>query len=114
LVVLAIVALMSAVIAVAVVTYLDRAKRETTRQSAINLRSIITTFRLDHGEECPTVERLVETEAIDSMSKTKDAWDRAFTIECDDRGRITVASGGPDKKLGTDDDIRVPDPAKPN
>jgi general secretion pathway protein G len=114
LVVLAIVALVSAGIAIAAIRYLDHAKKETTRQSALTLRMVITTYRMQHADECPSIEQLVEAEAIDSVSKTKDAWEQAFKIECDDKGRITVASSGPDKKLGTEDDIRVPEPARAN
>jgi general secretion pathway protein G len=109
LVVLAIIAMISGVVAITVVSHLDKARKETTRQSALALRSIASTYRMDRaGEECPTVEMLVAANAIDEASKKLDAWDRPFEIQCDDHGGIRVASGGPDKQLGTEDDIRAP------
>ena len=114
LVVLAIVALISGVIAVAVIGHLERARIQTSRESARVIRGAITTYRMNHGgDECPSVDTLVATAEIDRASKTLDAWDKAFVIECDDRGEATVVSAGPDKKVGTPDDIRVPEPPKP-
>jgi hypothetical protein len=50
---------------------------------------------------------------LDEASKTNDAWDTPFVIECDERGGVAVASAGQDKKLGSPDDIRVPDAPPP-
>lgn len=114
LVVLAIVALISGVIAVAVIGHLERARIQTSRESARVIRGAVTTYRMDHGgEECPTIDLLVTSQQIDRASKTLDAWDKPFTIECDERGDATVVSAGPDKRVGTPDDIRVPEPPKP-
>ncbi len=107
LVVLAIVALVSGVIAFAVMPELERARIKTTAQSARALREAAMRWRMDRGDECPTVERLVADQAIDEASRTKDAWDKPFAIACED-GRIRVASAGPDKRENTPDDIRVP------
>jgi general secretion pathway protein G len=114
LVVLAIVALISGVIAVAVIGHLERARIQTSRESARVIRTAITTYRLNHGgDECPSVDALVASQEIDRASKTVDAWDKPFVVECDERGDATVVSAGPDKKVGTPDDIRVPEPPKP-
>lgn len=114
LVVLGIVALISGVIAVAVIGHLERARIQTSRESARVIRGAITTYRMNYGgEECPSIDVLVSTQQIDRASKTLDAWDKPFGIECDDRGDATVVSGGPDKRVGTPDDIRVPEPPKP-
>ena len=110
LVVLAIIALISGVIAIAVVRHLENARKQTTRQSALALRNAIASYRIDHADDCPSIDTLVAAEIIDSVSKTNDAWDKPFVIECDEHGHVTVASGGPDKRIGTDDDIRVPEP----
>jgi prepilin-type N-terminal cleavage/methylation domain-containing protein len=113
LVVLGIVALISGVIAVAVIGHLERARIQTSRESARVIRGAVTSYRLDHGgDECPSVDVLVAAQHIDRASKTIDAWDKAFVIECDERGDATVVSGGPDKRVGTPDDIRVPEPPK--
>lgn len=111
LVVLAIIALVSGVIAVAVIGHLEKARIQTSRESARVLRNAVGTYRMARaGDECPTVETLVAAQEIDTASKTLDAWDRPFAIQCDEHGAVTVVSGGPDKKVGTPDDIRVPDP----
>jgi type II secretory pathway pseudopilin PulG len=111
LVVLAIIGLVSGVIAVAVIGHLDKARITTSRESARVLRNAVSSYRMARsGDECPTVEMLVADQEIDRASKTIDAWDKPFSIECDERAGVTVVSGGPDKRLGTPDDIRVPDP----
>jgi type II secretory pathway pseudopilin PulG len=113
LVVLGIVALISGVIAVAVIGHLERARIQTSRESARVIRGAVTTYRMDHGgDECPSIDALVASQHIDRASKTLDAWDKAYVIECDERGEATVVSGGPDKRIGTSDDIRVPEPPR--
>ena len=111
LVVLAIIALLSSVIGIAVYQHLLKARVEATRQSALKIRQTVVLYRMDHaGDECPTAESLKQAELIDSASKLTDAWDRPFTVTCGDRGEVHVASSGPDKKLGTEDDIVAPEP----
>lgn len=111
LVVLAIIGLISGTIAIVVINHLEKARVTTSRESARALRNAVSTHRLSTSDtECPTIDVLVNAQEIDKASKTTDAWDKPFTIECDEHGGVTVVSGGPDKKLGTPDDIRVPDP----
>lgn len=111
LVVLAIIGLISGVIAVAVIGHLDKARVSTSRESARVIRNAVSTHRMSNGgDECPTITALVDAQEIDRASKTSDAWDKPFVIECDEHGAVTVISCGPDKKLNTPDDIRVPDP----
>jgi hypothetical protein len=99
---------------VSVIGHLERARIQTSRESARVIRGAITTYRLNHGgDECPSVEALVASQEIDRASKTLDAWDKPFTIQCDERGDAIVVSAGPDKRVGTEDDIRVPEPPKP-
>jgi len=114
LVVLSIVALLSGVVAVVVVHHLEGARITTTREAARAIRGAVTSHRMAHaGDDCPTVEALVAAQEIDSASRTTDAWDRPFSISCEDSGGITVVSSGPDRALGTPDDIRVPAPPPP-
>jgi len=111
LVVLAIIALLSSVIGVAVYQHLLHARIETTRQSALKIRQTVVLYRIDRGgDECPTVEVLKQVELIDAASKLTDAWERPFVITCGERGEVHVASSGPDKKIGTEDDIIAPEP----
>jgi general secretion pathway protein G len=112
LVVLAIIALLAGAVAVGVIKYLDGARVTTTRQSALALRTAATGHRMQHPEDdCPTIDVLQREEAIDPASKVRDAWDQPFSLSCDERGAIRVASSGPDRKPGTADDVIVPDPA---
>lgn len=59
----------------------------------------------------PVDERLIQDQALVDGSPRADPWDNPWRIECDD-GRVAVASNGKDRKPGTEDDIRVPSPAK--
>jgi general secretion pathway protein G len=114
LIVLAIVALISGVVAIAALGHLAGARIQTTRESARILRQAVATYQMNHpsADGCPTVDALVATNEIDQASKTLDAWDKPFKIDCDEHGGIAVVSGGPDKRMGSEDDIRVPDPPK--
>ncbi|MDB4939531.1 MAG: ral secretion pathway protein [Labilithrix sp.] len=110
LVVLAIIALLSSVIGIAVYGHLVKARIEATRQSALEIRRTVVLYRMDRGDECPTVDVLRAGELIDAASKLTDAWDQPFVIKCGDRGEVHVSSAGPDKKHGNDDDIVAPEP----
>jgi general secretion pathway protein G len=111
LVVLGIIALISSAIGVAVYKHLMEARVQTTRQSALSLRQSVVLYRMAHAsDDCPSAETLKQAELVDSASKLTDAWDRPFAITCGERGEVHVASGGPDKKLGTEDDIVAPEP----
>ncbi len=113
LVVLAIIALISGGIALVVIHHLETARIETTRTSARALREAVNLWRMRDGSgECPTIDTLVRMQLVDSASKTTDAWDKPFVIECSEQGEITIASAGPDRKLGSADDIRVPEPPR--
>lgn len=113
LVVLSIVALITGGIALVVMRHLETARIDTTRTSARALREAVTMWRMrDASSECPTIETLVRMQLVDSASKTTDAWDKPFAIECSEQGDVTITSAGPDRKLGSPDDIRVPEPPR--
>jgi len=113
LVVLAIIGLIAGVTALALFKFVPEARIKTTRESAQVIRRAASLYRMDHGSECPSLPVLVQSQMIDEASKTTDAWDTPISVECDDRGHITVVSAGPDKKMNTPDDIRVPEPPAP-
>jgi hypothetical protein len=82
----------------------------TTTMSARALRAAAETWRAERAEdECPTPERLLADRAIDSASKTTDAWDHPYFIRCE-ADETTVSSWGPNGKDdgGEGDDIVVP------
>ncbi len=111
LVVLAIIALITSATALALFKFIPEARIKATLESARVIRNAVATYQTSHsGNECPTMEELVASNTIDEASKTVDAWDQPYVIECLEDGRIHVTSGGPDKRVGSADDIRVPDP----
>lgn len=111
--VISIIALLSTVIGIAVWRHLAHARIETTRQSALRIRQTVMTYKIDHADDCPTVEALKQGDYIDAASKLTDAWDMPFVVKCDERGDVHVASNGPDKLPGTPDDILAPEPPRP-
>ena len=107
---LSIIALLASVIGIAVYSHLPKARVDTTRQSALRVRQTVILYRMDRGDDCPSVDQLRTAELIDSAAKVTDAWDQPFVVKCGDRGEVHVASSGPDKKHGTEDDILAPEP----
>ena len=72
------------------------------------IRNAANRWRAYHGEHaCPTTQQLVEDKEIDSRSRLTDPWDTPYLITCSEED-VQVSSAGPDRKVGTDDDIRVP------
>jgi general secretion pathway protein G len=110
LVVLAIIALLSSVIGIAVYGHLVKARIEATRQSALKIRQTVVLYRMDRGDDCPTVDALRAGDLIDEASKLTDAWDQPFVVKCGEHGEVHVSSAGPDKKHGNEDDIVAPEP----
>jgi general secretion pathway protein G len=108
-IVVVILGLIAGGVAVAVLPRLKEAQIKTTRTSEMELRRAAETWRGAHAsDQCPTPEMLRQEKAIDTASKITDAWDDPFKIQCEDDETIVV-SWGPDKKEGTQDDIRVPE-----
>jgi general secretion pathway protein G len=117
LVVLAIIGLIAGVTALALFKFIPEARVKTSRESARVIRNAASLYRMDHTEtDCPTIAVLTDAQVLDDATKKTDAWDVPFLIECEEptgtrrQARITVVSAGPDKKMGTLDDIRVPEP----
>jgi general secretion pathway protein G len=111
-IVITIMSLITAGVVVGVFPKFRQAKIDTTRVAAREIRRAVETWRgAQGGDKCPTVQTLIQDKAIDSASKTSDAWDKPFRITCEDDETI-VMSLGSDGKEGTEDDIRVPEPQK--
>lgn len=108
-VVVTILGLLSTAVAFAVFPQGEKAKRDATLLSARALRVGADAYRLDHPDECPTPERLRAAEIIDRGASVLDAWKSPFTIVCEERASVVV-SAGPDRRAGTEDDLRVPPP----
>jgi general secretion pathway protein G len=102
-IVMVIMALVTAAASFAILPRLRDAKVKATLQDAKKIGSAAEMYMSEH-DDCPTVEKLVEAKIMSKKSRTADAWDHEYTIECDEDG-ATVRSGGPDGQMGTDDDI---------
>ena len=109
LIVLAIIGLIAGGIAVYAVPKYQKAQVDATRTSAKNLQQIAESWRTNHGNDCPTPQRLKDEKELSASSEINDAWGSPFKIDCPDESTTTVISSGPDKKENTQDDVRFPD-----
>jgi hypothetical protein len=56
---------------------------------------------------CPTVDQLKAAKVLDVGFNSKDPWGNAIELTCDG-AEIRARTAGPDRRLGTTDDIRIP------
>lgn len=108
LIVVAILAMVSAGVGVTAYRYHLDAQKRMAETNARELRQTVKGWWLvQGGSTCPTVAQLVKDGALDKDSPHKDPWGGAWGIECanDD---VTVTSKGRDQLAGTEDDIRIP------
>ncbi len=112
LIVLAIVGLIAGGVAVVAVPKYKESQVNQAKIDARTIHPVAEKYRVDHpGEPCPTVELLRDKKELSAASKITDPWDTPYKIVCGDDD-TSVLSWGPDKKEGTNDDIRIPEAAK--
>lgn len=105
---IAIIAMLSGAITVAVLKVKESQDKQLTRTNAESLRSAVKVWWAMGNQDCPTVPQLIAEGALDKTKSTKaDAWEQPWVIKCES-GDATVVSRGPDKVAETEDDIRVP------
>lgn len=106
---IAIIAMVSGGVVVAVMKHKEKSDKNMTRVNAGAIRSGVKAWWIEHSvSECPNVKRLVDDGAIDrGKAVSQDAWGQPWKIVCEDHD-ATVISRGPDKTPDTEDDIRVP------
>jgi prepilin-type N-terminal cleavage/methylation domain-containing protein len=102
-IVMVIMALVTAAASFAILPRLREARIKATQQDAKKIASAAEMYMSEH-DDCPTVDKLVEAKILSKKNRTADAWDHEYTIECEEDGAI-VKSAGPDGQTGTDDDI---------
>lgn len=108
LIVVAIIALISAGVAVGAMKYWGDAQVRTTESNARTIRGAVKTWWIDHDRsQCPNVADLIAAGTLDRDSTRRDAWGESWHVECVDDD-VTVISSGRDRQLGTADDIRIP------
>jgi hypothetical protein len=87
----------------AVLPTIQKARIKSTRNDAKAISAAAVLYMSD-TDGCPTVQDLLDERILDKNKNTKDAWDNDFAIECDEDGPVAI-SAGPDKQMGTEDDI---------
>jgi prepilin-type N-terminal cleavage/methylation domain-containing protein len=106
----AIIAMISAGITVAVINIALSNQEKLTRTNAETIRAAVKIWWATSNDvdTCPTVPMLIADGALDRGKSTKaDAWGQPWKIQCD-QNDATVVSRGRDKLPDTEDDIRVP------
>ena len=109
LIVLAIIGLIAGGIAVYAVPKIQQAQKDSARNSAKALHAATEAWRANHGMDCVTPQRMKDEKELNASSDINDPWGMPYKIQCEDDA-TTIVSSGPDKKEGTQDDIRFPDP----
>jgi general secretion pathway protein G len=108
LIVVAIIALVSAGVALGAHRYLISSRKTATATNARNLRFAVKAWWIEHDPSvCPTLQDLHRDGVLDADSPAVDAWGSPWQIECSELN-VTVTSHGPDRRAGSADDIRVP------
>lgn len=108
LIVVAILALISAGVALAAIKFLEDARVRHAKTSARAIRGAVKAFWINNDDpECPAVDELIREGTLDRDSTRVDPWGENWRVECAERD-VMVISTGPDRKPGTEDDIRIP------
>jgi general secretion pathway protein G len=110
LIVLAIVGLIAGGVAVVAIPKYAESQKNQAKIDARTIHPVAEKYKVDHPGQCPTVEQLRAEKELSAASKITDPWDTPYAIRCQDE-EIYIMSFGPDKKEGTQDDIRIPDNA---
>ncbi|HYP91356.1 MAG TPA: prepilin-type N-terminal cleavage/methylation domain-containing protein [Polyangiaceae bacterium] len=106
---IAIIAMISAAVTVAIVAQKQKADISLTRTNAQTILTGVQTWMLEHGDGCPTLQTLMsDGQLARGKSLKSDAWQQPWRIECKEH-EVGVVSNGPDKTAGTEDDIVVPE-----
>lgn len=104
--VLAIIGVLMAVAAVNVFGVGERANVKATKASLGTVKSQLDSYYLEYKEFPPDLRTLVTAKFLDDK-KLQDAWKTDFVYEGRPSGerKFTLGSAGPDKQVGTEDDI---------
>ncbi len=108
LIVVAIIAMIAGGVTVFALPRYREAQVKTATAGAQTVRSAVHQWQAVNNEvSCPSVSQLVEDKMLDPSGGTEDPWGEGYTINCVE-DEVIVSSPGPDKKKGSQDDIRVP------
>lgn len=114
-IVVAIIAMVAGGVAVVAMPRMREAQVKTAETAARTVRNAVSQWQLSNNDyaSCPTVSQLVQDKHLDSGQNTSDPWGSDFIINCSG-DEVVVSSPGPDKKVGSKDDIVVPKGANVN
>lgn len=110
LVVVSILALVSGAVGLAVFHYKASAERKLAETDARSIRQAVrTATATGELQDCPSYDELRQRELVEGGSRGQDPWQRPYELRCpqDSPRNVVVTSAGPDRKLGTEDDIVV-------
>lgn len=108
LVVLAILSLIAGAVGVAAYRSFQQAQVKTAITNARTIRGAVKSYWvMSERGGCPTVAQLIGERVLDEDSPRKDPWGSNYRIECSE-DQVSVSSDGPDRRAGTEDDVRVP------
>ncbi len=103
-IVVIIMALIATAVGIAVLPQFTKAKEKTAQSDVQTIDSAVQLYIMHGGNDCPTVDDLLEDGSLEEGKNTVDPWNNDYIIECDG-DNITVTSGGPDGQPGNEDDI---------
>jgi general secretion pathway protein G len=108
-IVLAIIALITAGVGTVVFNSFKKAKIQIAKQRVGTVRDAVVKYMIDNASACPKgIDDLIAQKYIDK-SFAKDPWDKPFLFLCpgtNDTDSADITSAGPDKQEGTADDIK--------
>jgi len=112
-IVLAIITMIAGGVAVVAIPKMRESQLKAAMTGARVIRSAVSQWRLAENDyaTCPTVSQLVQDKQLDAGQESNDPWGQPYEITCGEDD-VTVASAGPDKQTGNNDDIVIPKPAE--
>ena len=103
-VVVVLMSLIATAVAVGVLGVFETGKEKLALHDVATIRGSVLGYWLNGGEGCPTAPQLIALGALDETASPLDPWRNEYRVEC--RGTsVVVTSAGPDRQLGTQDDI---------
>lgn len=83
---------------------LERARADNARVETQTISMAVELWQASHPDACPTFDELVRDKVMDPNKENEDPWGQPYAIQCSESG-VSISSNGPDRELGTDDDI---------
>jgi len=107
-IVITIIGVLTAAISIGVLQAGKRANIGAASTACDTVRQATQMWKAIHpSEDCPTVDQLKLDKDLDTGFNVKDPWGSPYKLNCE-TDEIVCSSAGPDRKEGTEDDIRRP------